>query len=142
MQACNCNCNYAITLYASPTNSQQVMSPGMASNTPKNPIVAVDGSHNTIYSSRYGRITILRRIEDFSLFKSSLRAALVSASAWQIVQGVELPPAIVAGRPLSPSAIDYRERTARAIQLIINSVAPQYTSRLDAFIMNTDPVGM
>ena len=120
------------------------MSPAsdMTSNTTKNLTVAVDGTLDTIYNSRYGRITILRRVEDFSLFKTSLRAALVSASAWQIVQGVEAAPAVVAGRPLTQQAIDYRERSARAIQLISNSIDPKYNSRLEPFLLTADPAGM
>ena len=73
----------------------------MTSNTTKNLTITIDGTLDTIYNSRYGRITILRRVEDFSLFKTSLRATLVSASVWQIVQGVEAAPAVIAGRPLT-----------------------------------------
>ena len=126
----------------SPTKTQQVMSPGIASNTSKNPTIAVDTKNSSAYTSRYSVIFILNIFKDFTLFKTSMRTALFAARTWQIVQGGELPPVIAAGRPLQPAMIDYQERVTRAIQLMLNSVAPKNTNRLEPFLWNKDPAGM
>ena len=87
-------------------------------------------TEETIYSCKWGNVTILNR-QNYSTFAATCQYTLIIADAWGIVMGTEPAPANIN----TPDGKDWKIHQNRAIQIIYNSVSksihPTLTDLMD-----------
>ena len=96
-----------------------------------------DQASSTIYSFKYGRVSILNG-DNYPQFKSTCSAALISANCLNIVKGTEIRPK---GNSASnkEDARDFDERVRKATGILYNLVVPSIQKRIKPYMLQNKP---
>ena len=98
--------------------------------------MASNSNHNTIYTSKYGSITLLNRT-NYATWKPDIQAVLLAANAFDIVTGAQAQPA-VAGTLRQ----DWIKRRGIALNLLYMSTISEIRNTLTVYLDNYDITGM
>ena len=92
-------------------------------------------TEEAFYTSKWGKVVVLNR-QNYHEFKPTATATLISADAWDIVQGTDPAPANLT----NPAGKEWKTRRGRALQILYNSVSTGIRSSLDLYMELQDPV--
>jgi hypothetical protein len=99
--------------------------------------ISTMASESSIYSSKYGPITLLSRT-NYTTWKSDISAVLLAANALDIVLGESLAPPNLA----SQAGQDWSKRKGIALSLLYQSTSPEIKNTLATYLENRDVTGL